>query len=332
MTLLYHNHPFDPGLRRFLEESQGIVAKGGEFAWECLKPSRPVYRFTFGRGFPVVVGKFFSGHPAPAPIDRGLIREYHAYLQAQALGLNGSGPHLPRFLGRCPRVRLGLLLENVPGPTLDRYLAEAADADGFRKLCDKLEKLAGLLAFFHSRPVLQKPVSPQPGLQYFYKLLRQLQTAGHLSAEEAETLRAEGPAWEPLLARHSDYQVLVHGDATPTNFLFPDGRAVAVDLERLRLADRLFDISWVAGELKHAWGWRFQDFAGSEEAIRHFFLAYFQAIGADTALADRVLRLNPFYMALAELRIARNDYLCRDYRRRLIEEAQRCLAWGRGTA
>ena len=35
-----------------------------------------------------------------------------------------------------------------------------------------------------------------------------------------------------------DRQVLVHGDATPTNFLFPDtaGSPVALDLERLRPA------------------------------------------------------------------------------------------------
>ena len=65
--------------------------------------------------------------------------------------------------------------------------------------------------------------------------------------------------------------MLIHGDATPTNFLFPDGRAVALDLERLGQGDRLWDLSWVAGELKHAWGWRTADFGGSEAAIRHFF-------------------------------------------------------------
>jgi hypothetical protein len=34
-------------------------------------------------------------------------------------------------------------------------------------------------------------------------------------------------------------------------------------------------------------------------------------------------------MALAELRIARNAYLAWDYRRELVAEARRCLAWGR---
>ena len=49
----------------------------------------------------------------------------------------------------------------------------------------------------------------------------------------------------------------------------------------------------------------------------------------EPGLAERLYRLNPFYMALAELRIARNAYLSWDYRRWLVAEARRCLAWGR---
>ena len=85
----------------------------------------------------------------------------------------------------------------------------------------------------------------------------------------------------------------------------------------------------MAGELKHAWGWRRADFSGSEAAIRHFFRMYLTAAGLDPALTCRLFSLNPFYMALAELRIARNLYLTRDYRRELVAEARRCLAHGR---
>jgi aminoglycoside phosphotransferase (APT) family kinase protein len=142
-------------------------------------------------------------------------------------------------------------------------------------------------------------------------------------------LEQEGLAWGSLLEHFPDRQVLIHGDATPTNFLFPDGGAVALDLERLRAGDRLWDLSWVAGELKHAWGWRAGDFLGAEGPIRHFFQAYLEALGADSALTRRLLGLNPFYMALAELRIARNAYLSWDYRRALLDEALRCLTSGR---
>ena len=82
---------------------------------------------------------------------------------------------------------------------------------------------------------------------------------------------------------------------------------MALDLERLRAADRLWDLSWVAGELKHAWAWRTgHAAAAAEPAIGHFFTAYLGSQPDNPDLAERLYLLNPFYMALAELRIARN--------------------------
>jgi aminoglycoside phosphotransferase (APT) family kinase protein len=150
-----------------------------------------------------------------------------------------------------------------------------------------------------------------------------------LAAADPLALESERAAWEARFRKFSDRQVLIHGDATPMNFLFPNGRAVALDLERLRGGDRLWDLSWVAGELKHAWGWRTSDLSGSEVAIRHFFRMYLTATGLDPALTHRLYGLNPLYMALVELRIARNPYLTREYRRELVAEARRCLAHGR---
>lgn len=316
-------------LRRLLEKSHGFTATNGEITRERLKASRTVYRFSFGDGVPAVVGKFFARFPELTPPDRGLVNEYHAYLQAPALGLTGEGSCLPRLLGCHPHLHLGLLLEDIPGPDLDHFLLRANDPGGQATLYRKLEKLAELLAFFHSRPLPPQPVSARPALAYFRKLIRQLSANGILTPAEERYLLEEQTAWQELGEDFSDRRVLLHGDATPTNFLFPDGRAVALDLERLRPGDRLFDLSWIAGELKHAWGWRFHNFAAGEPAIGHFFRAYLQAVGAEATLEERLYRLNPFYMALAELRIARNSYLTWEYRRALIAEAIRCLAHGR---
>ena len=50
-----------------------------------------------------------------------------------------------------------------------------------------------------------------------------------------------------------DRQVWLHGDATPANFLFGHGMDVAaIDLERMKRGDRMFDVGRVAGELQHA--------------------------------------------------------------------------------
>jgi aminoglycoside phosphotransferase (APT) family kinase protein len=194
-----------------------------------------------------------------------------------------------------------------------------------------------LLAFFHTRPAPQAQVSPHEALGYLDKVRLQLHRLGLLTDDEGAALAAERCAWEGRLAEFPDHRVLVHGDATPTNFLFPANggrgrpphRAVALDLERMRLADHLWDLSWVAGELKHAWAWRTGHPVAAEAAISHFFAAYLAALPGSQQLAERLYFLNPFYMALAELRIARNNYLPWDHRRWLVAEGIRCLTYGR---
>jgi aminoglycoside phosphotransferase len=306
------------------------LGTGGEIILEPLPSgSRPVYRFTSGQRGPLAVGKLLWTYPPQTAADQGLLREYANYLGAPAWGLNHDSGLIPRLLGRRSQAGLGLLLENLGGPDLDHFLLRACMQGETEALHRALENLAELLAFFHTRPVPPIPVSPQAALEYLDKLGRQLQGLGLLSPEDKGALEEEKIAWESRFHDFGDRQVLIHGDATPTNFLFPDGGAVALDLERLRLDDRLWDLSWVAGELKHAWGWRTHDLAGGERAIRHFFGAYLAALPPDAALAHRLYCLNPFYLALAELRIARNAYLSWDYRRALVAEARACLAWGR---
>lgn len=329
MNRLADADPLAQALRRLVGTGAGFRPPAGEVRVEPLPASRQVLRFTFPGDCYAVVGKFFSAYPPQASADLSLAREYDHYLRLPALGLGNGDGLAPRLLGRWPERSLGLLLEAVPGPDLDHLLLRACLHGDPAPLFEALEKLAHLLAFFHTRPVPADPVAPQPALAYLDKVMAQLLEAGLLTRTDCQALEAERDAWETRCQDFSDRQVLIHGDATPTNFLFPNGRAVALDLERLRIGDRLWDLSWVAGELKHAWGWRSADFSGSEAAIRHFFRLYLAAAGLDPALTRRLFSLNPFYMALAELRIARNLYLTRDYRRELLAEARRCLAHGR---
>lgn len=328
MSTLPAADPLTLALRALLA-TQAAWPRSGEVTQEPLPSSRPVFRFTSTQDGAQAVGKFFSAHPPQSSSDRSLVREYGNYLRAAALGLtNGSGL-IPRLVGRQPQMRLGLLLEAVPGPDLDQLLVRACVHGEAEPLYRGLDNLAGLLAFFHTRSLPETPVTPCPALSYFKKLCGQLQGLGLLSPEEGKALEEERWAWEGRLQEFPDFQVLVHGDATPTNFLFPDSRVVALDLERLRSADRLWDLSFVAGELKNAWGWRTGNWAGAEAAIGCFFQAYLAALPGGPAVAPRLYCLNPFYMAMAELRTARNAYLTWDYRRDLIVEARRCLFFGR---
>jgi aminoglycoside phosphotransferase len=329
MNRLSAADPLARVLGKLVGPGAGSRAPAGEVQVEKLRASRKVLRFTFPGGDYAVVGKFFSAYPPQVSPDLSLVREYHNYLQLPALGLTNGRRLMPRLLGRWPERSLGLLLEAVPGPDLDQLLLQACVHRDPAPLYRGLERLAHLLAFFHSRPVPALPVLPDPALAYLDKVAGQLAAADLLTREDRRALARERAAWEGRFQDFFEQQVLIHGDATPTNFLFPDGRAVALDLERLRGGDRLWDLSWVAGELKHAWGWRAGDLDGSEGAIRHFFRSYITAMDLDPPLIHRLYSLNPFYMALAELRIARNLYLSRDYRRELVAEARRCLSHGR---
>ncbi len=336
MTSLPADGPLARTLERLLApETTRPLA--GEWTQEPLPSSRQVYRFTLNGNGRAAVAKLFGAYPPITPADQGLAREYDNYLQAAALGLDRGYPGLPKLLGRRPEVGLGLLLEAIPGPDLDSLLQGACLRGDLAALERGLENLAELLAFFHSRPLPETLVSDQEGLAYLDKVLLQLQRLGLLTSEDTAAFSEERAAWSDRLRKFPDRQVLVHGDATATNFLFPDnggrGRppygAVAVDLARLRPADRLWDLSWLAGEIKHAWVWRTGHACGVEEAIGACFTAYLAAWPRRPELEERLYLLNPFYMALAELRIARNSYLSWDHCRWLVREARQCLACGR---
>ncbi len=328
MSFLPGEHPLSQALRELMP-GDAVWPASGEVFLEPLPSSRQVVRFTINGQEGAVVGKFFSAYPPATSPDRSLEREYGNYLWAAALGLTQGVGLIPRLLGRHPQSRLGLVLAAVPGPDLDQALARACHHGEQGQLFHCLEKLAGLLAIFHTRLLPEQPTSPLPALKYFAKLQRQVQGLGLLTSGDEQAFQEESTAWGERLDRLPDRLVLVHGDATPANFLFPDGRIVALDLERLGPADRLWDLSWVAGELRHAWGLRTGYMDGAEPAIGHFFAAYLQTLPADAFLQRRIFGLNPFYMALAELRIARNGYLPWEHRRALVAEARRCLAGGR---
>ena len=121
-----------------------------------------------------------------------------------------------------------------------------------------------------------------------------------------------------------DHEVIVHGDATPTNFLFHHQKVTGIDLEKMKWADRCWDLGFMAAELKHNYLWRAGDGFKAEPFIGHFLWEYSVALG-NTNLFYGITRRLPLYMALGLLRIARNDWLDEQYRYKLIGEAKQCL-------
>jgi aminoglycoside phosphotransferase (APT) family kinase protein len=121
-----------------------------------------------------------------------------------------------------------------------------------------------------------------------------------------------------------DQQVWPHGDATPANFLFDDGLDVAaIDLERMKRGDRMFDVGRVAGELHHAFGCGRRR---AEPFIAHFLWQYSSHFADREGTFESVTARAPYYMALNLLQIARNDYIAPGYRERLVAHAKKLLA------
>jgi aminoglycoside phosphotransferase (APT) family kinase protein len=115
----------------------------------------------------------------------------------------------------------------------------------------------------------------------------------------------------------------VHGDATPSNLLFGMGlKVIAIDLERMKRADRAFDLGRISGELQHYFLQAGRDKSAAEPFIGHFLWEYACHFpDRDRAFRSITGRL-PFQMALTLLRIARNSWVGYSHRRRLVEEAK----------
>src|SRR5881398_3124281 len=132
--------------------------------------------------------------------------------------------------------------------------------------------------------------------------------------------------WRERPLMWQDQQVWLHGDATPANFLFGDGMDVAaIDLERMKRGDRMFDVGRVAGELQHAFMRDCGDRRRADPFIGHFLQEYSGHFPDRQGMFESVTTRAPYYMALNLLRIARNGYIDADYSGRLVRQAKRLL-------
>jgi len=116
---------------------------------------------------------------------------------------------------------------------------------------------------------------------------------------------------------------LVHGEATPSNLLFGRGLSViAIDLERMKRADRVFDLGRIAGELQHYFLQAGGNKHAAEPFIGHFLWEYACHFPDREKAFHSITSRLPFQMALTLLRIARNSWVSVPQRGRLVEEAK----------
>ncbi len=292
-------------------------------------PSLEVYKYTEEKTRMAVIGKFFKlDDPKPDKISR-MTGEYENLQKIRAYGFDTYPHYVVRPISKVENIGLALLEEFIQGKDLDYYLRKAIYERDNDPLKERLSALASFLYALHERTGSKENVELDPINAYYEKVLKKLCKQEIISPSDTKAFVKLIEKWLNRGLLRKGKKVIVHGDATPTNFIFaPTREVVAIDLERMRNADPVFDVGMVCGEIKHAYFWRRGNPYEAESFIRHFFKSYSSHFTDEGKAFDEITMRNPFYMAMTELRIARNRYLDLNYRKRLAHEARKCLVWG----
>lgn len=290
--------------------------------------SRDVYLYEENFGAIRVVGKFSPPRPGRDPYlaRHKAETEFRNMIYLRDLGLAFPPHYVVRPLGFNPDLNNLLVVEYLEGDLLSRTITEAIYQGQRPRLYRKLTALAGFLADMHNRTAGDWTVDFHHSQEYLGQLIKSLVEKRGMGPEHGEELWYLGQTWAARSHVWEDRRVLVHGDATPSNFLFGRGLDVMViDLERMKWADRVFDVGRLCGELKHFFFRATGDPYAAEPFIGHFLWEYSGHFPDCWSAFRAITRRLPFYLGITLLRIARNSWVDRDYRWRLINEAKQIL-------
>jgi hypothetical protein len=290
--------------------------------------NRPVYLYQDGFSHAKIIGKYYQyGGLNPEEAWHKAEKEYfNLVLLRDQVGMKDNHYNVVAPLGRNKVLSSLLILEKAPGQPLDYYISRAIFEGYHQELFFKLSDLARFLVRLHRNSDSGRSVPSGLPQWYLETILNTLHNELKGFDYHQSEIRNLAGSWWNREGMFLDHEVLVHGDATPTNFFFHHDQVTAIDLEKMKLADRCWDLGFVAAELKHHYMWRTGDGGRAEPFIGHFLWQYGLAFG-DTEIFNRITRRLPFYIGLGCLRIARNAWLDGNYRYRLIGEAESCLKY-----
>jgi aminoglycoside phosphotransferase (APT) family kinase protein len=318
---LGHLPPHDPlwdYLRGCILPQVGVLGQAADFRVFSMKAAK-VYLYEEKYSRAALVGKFFLGGEGA----RRMQQEFDNLQLLRGYGLNSDPHYVVRPLGANIWIDSVLVEEFCGGTSLSSVIGAAIYQNQQRKLYAKLTALAYFLATLHNRTANGCGVDFSQDCAYLDRLVGKLRSKHFMAAGEADELYWLRDRWREQPRMWEDRQVFVHGDATPSNFLFGDGlKVIAIDLERMKRADRVFDIGRIAGELQHFYLQAFGDKYAAEPFIGHFLWEYACHFPDRKRAFRSVTGRVAFQMALTLLRISRNSWIGAAHRRRLIEEAK----------
>ncbi|MGN1078881.1 MAG: phosphotransferase [Alphaproteobacteria bacterium] len=314
----YLKYDIQPQLTGFYDDPAYCVYR--------LNGSNAVYLYEEKNTGAKIIGKYFySEREKNRQTAAGhLEKEYDRLETMRGFGFDRPPFYVARPLGKNPDLGELLTVECCEGELLSSVISRAIFEKNNDLLFDRLSLLAYFFAELHNRTAVDAYVDFEPVCDYMNRVIRQCSVL--LEKEEAEEFRSFCRLWHDRPEMWEDCQVLVHGDATPENFMFSqDDTLETFDLERCTYADRIFDVGRIAGELKHFFLMNIGDKFAAEPFIGHFLWEYATHFPDRESAFYSITRRVPFYMGVTLLRIARNFWIDRDYRRRLINEAKKCF-------
>ena len=325
---LSHDDPLDGYLRFDIAPQTGFHGTPAGFRVFQFEYSRDVYLYEESNRAFKVVGKFHPPERKPRPnqVRPPTEIEYRNLIHLRNLGLDTPPLYVVQPLGYNAYLNNLLVVEYVGGVLLSRVIEEAILQGRRNRLYRKLSALADFLAVLHNRTAGDWTVDFGESCGYMARLIESLRTKRGLGHDQAEELYHLREVWRSRDMMWADHRVIVHGDATPSNFKFGRGRDVlAIDLERMTWSDRVFDLGRLAGELKHFFFRATGDVWAAEPFIGHFLWEYCGHFPDRERTFRSITQRLPFYLGITLLRIARNSWVDWGYRRQLIHESVQVL-------
>ena len=319
--------PLHDFLSTIIRDRLGISEPQPAFRVFRLSGSNEVYAYEEKFSGTKIICKFYG--PRFADLDKAAWmarQEYECLQTLRRYNLVGSPHHVIQPLGLDRDLNGVLAVEHYPGEEFSHAIARATQGNDEAHLYWRLKALAYFLATQHNRTANGASVDFEPDCRYFDTVVGRLKKAHRIGQDDIDELSQMRDRWRERPEMWQDRQVWLHGDATPANFLFGGGMDVAaIDLERMKRGDRMFDVGRVAGELQHAFMRDSGDWRNAEPFIGHFLWEYSCHFPDRERAFESITGRVPYYMALNMLRIARNGYIGQDYSRRLVSRAKKLL-------
>jgi Phosphotransferase enzyme family len=312
--------PLHDFLTGIIRDRMGVREPQPTYRAFRLSGSNEVYAYEEKSSGAKVICKFYGSRFGWAR------QEYEGLETLRRYNLVGSPHHVIRPLGLSRDINGALAVEHYSGEEFSHAIARATRHGDDAHLYWRLKALAYFLATQHNRTANGAGVDFDPDCRYFDTVVGRLKEADRIGQWDLDELAWLRDLWRERPRMWQDRQVWLHGDATPANFLFGQGLDVAaIDLERMRRGDRMFDVGRVAGELQHAFMSAVGDRHRAEPFIGHFLWEYSCHFPDRQPTFESITARLPFYMALNLLRIARNGYIDHDYGGRLVGQAKLLL-------